>query len=82
MYYIQCRIPSYERNDGCTVELQCSEFLSVIRRKGAHNERMAIPFNQCIGESLHVLQAQFRRGTIQGLLNYSASSLQYILQCI
>jgi hypothetical protein len=37
MYYIQCRLPGYERNDGHTVELQCSEVLNDIRRKGAHH---------------------------------------------
>jgi hypothetical protein len=45
MYHIQCRIPAYERNHGCNVELQCSEFLGVIRRKGAYHRRMAGPIN-------------------------------------
>jgi hypothetical protein len=45
MYYIPCRIPSYERNDGCDVELQCSEFLSDISRKGAYHYTTGRPIH-------------------------------------
>jgi hypothetical protein len=41
MYCIQCRIPGYERNDACNVEIQCSEVLGDIRRKGAYHRRTA-----------------------------------------